>query len=158
MEDSNRLNMQLLHKQTHTAGINCSGSTFNETGVISQASVGGYCTAVYKKERKETTSTMTLRTYLHFALNSFKEKVPANRNPSSILSHSVCFAVDGKLISSVFPYFPFCESGSWSKLCIKSNIRAAQLSRCHAKKSTVFVELSQVNFPVGHPCFKHTSA
>lgn len=48
------------HKQQRRTG-----STFNETGVISQASVGGYCTSVFYK--KENDQHDELRTYLHFA-------------------------------------------------------------------------------------------
>lgn len=56
------------HRQRHTAGAD---SSFNTTGVVSQARGGEYCTSVYKK----TDSTTTLRTYLHSWL---QEKVPAN--------------------------------------------------------------------------------
>lgn len=62
-----------MHKQTRTAGTNCSGSTFSETGVISQSSVGAYCTSVYKKEKKRT-STMNSRTYLHFCFKHLERE------------------------------------------------------------------------------------
>lgn len=73
--------------RTHIGGQ--TGNTFVETGVISQASVGEYCTSVYKNRGR--TSTMTLRTYLHS--ESHCESVSR--------SHSVGPAVE--LISIVFP-------------------------------------------------------
>lgn len=98
---TNRSNMQLCIR--HTARTNCSGSTFNETGVISQASVGEYCLSVLQKR---TNSTMTFQRLIYtFALNIFKGKVPAIE--IHLQARSVCFAVDRKLISSVPP----CESG-----------------------------------------------
>ena len=62
-EDSHNSNMQLyMNRRTHTHRGQ-TGNTFSETGVISQASVGEYCTSDYKNRGR--TSTMTLRMYLH---------------------------------------------------------------------------------------------
>lgn len=64
-----------------------SGSTFNETGVISQASVGEDCTSDYKKNDQHDDSRDVFT--LCFEI-SFKEEVPASRDPILIPLSLVC--------------------------------------------------------------------